>query len=238
MRTTLSILFVCASLAACDVPKSVGDESSTTSGEDSNSSSPGTQGSSSTGAVSDSTTSGGDPTSPGGTVTTASQSTGVQACEEFDAGPVGDPDFSYSWECLCQTCELSYPDIPLETVELFDTGGMCDCLCAEAGCGFVEGEGGVGGGPEATTGDWPDTDGGASTTDSWPESASAGESSGGAAPLTVGDCLDAGGEVVGDPGDGSVFDPDYVCESGESPLGILDFEPGMPFPKNGGVCCL
>lgn len=54
----------------------------------------------------------------------------------------------------------------------------------------------------------------------------------------MGACLEEGCEVVGDPGDGSVFDPDYVCPRGESPLGILEFEPGMPFPKNGGVCCL
>lgn len=239
MRTTLSILTACAFLVACDVPKSVGDESSSTSGADS--SPPDTASASTTTPDSGTSTTAANPTSsPSGT--TASPTTGVQACPEFDPGPVGDPEFSYSWECWCQTCELSFPDIPLETVDQFDAGGLCDCLCAEAGCGFVEGEGGVGGGPETATWSgtdtgWPDTDGGTATT-GWPDTDSFGETTDGADPLTVAACLDEGGVIVGDPGDGSVFEPDYVCESGESPLGILDFEPGMPFPKNGGVCCL
>jgi hypothetical protein len=37
--------------------------------------------------------------------------------------------------------------------------------------------------------------------------------------------------------DGSVFEPDYECPSGASVLGWLEFEPSMPFPRNGGVCC-
>lgn len=234
MRTSLSILTLLVSLVACDVSKSVGDEGSSTSGADS--SAPDTEGASTTTpATASSTTAGSATSSPGGgSVTTASATTGTMACQEFDPGPVGDPDFSYSWECYCQTCELSYPDIPLETVELFDEGGLCDCLCAESGCGFAEGEGGVGGGPE--TGGQPDTDTFGTGSSGWPDTD--GGTSEGQALLTVGACLDDGGEVVGDPGDGSVFEPDYVCPSGESPLGILDFEPGMPFPKNGGVCCL
>jgi len=234
MRTTLSILTACAFLVACDVSKSVGDESSSTSGADS--SPPDTASASTTSPGSATWLPDGSVTSsPSGT--TASPTTGVQACPEFDPGPVGDPDSSYSWECMCQTCELSFPDIPLETVDQFDVGGLCDCLCAEAGCGFVEGEGGVGGGADTATSGWPDTDGGTATS-GWPDTDTAGEASGGPGALTVAACLDEGGEVVGDPGDGSVFEPDYTCPGGDSPLGILDFEPGMPFPKNGGVCCL
>lgn len=240
MRTPLSILTIVASLAACDVPKSVGDESSSTSGADS---SPPDSESASTTTPATATTSGPQTaTSPSaGSMTTVSGTTGAQVCPGFDPGPAGDPDSDFSWDCFCQTCELSFPDIPLETVEQFEEGGLCDCLCAEAGCGFVEGEGGVGGGLDtaSTTDGWGGTDTESGTaTSGWPDTESFGETTDGWEELTVGACLDAGGEVVGDPGDGSVFQPDYVCASGDSPLGILDFEPGMPFPRNGGVCCL
>ncbi len=234
MRTTLSILTLCASLTACDVPKSVGDEDSSTSGADSSSPQPQSTSTTSPDSATSTTADPSNPTSASGTTVATS---GAAACPVFDAGPVADPDSSYSWECMCQTCDLSFPDIPLETVEQFEVSGLCQCLCAEAGCGFVQGEAGVGGGAETATSGWPDTEGGSATT-GWSETDTFGEATAGAAALTVGACLDEGGEVVGDPGDGSVFEPDYVCPSGASPLGILDFEPGMPFPKNGGVCCL
>jgi hypothetical protein len=49
--------------------------------------------------------------------------------------------------------------------------------------------------------------------------------------LTVEECEDGGGTVVGDPGDGSTHDPDYRCEDGRRPIGRVDF--GI----EGGVCC-
>ncbi|MBV1859750.1 MAG: hypothetical protein KUG77_15160 [Nannocystaceae bacterium] len=229
MRTTLSILTLCTSLAACDVPKSVGDESSTTTGSDSSAPDTGSASATTVGTATSATST----TGSGGGVTTSAPTTQGQACPEFDPGP--DPDSSLSWECVCATCDLSFPDIPPETLNQFGGGGLCDCLCAEAGCGFSQGEGEVGGGRATATSGWPDTD---STTSGVPDTDSFGETTVGVEELTVGACLDEGGAVVGDPGDGSVFEPDYVCASGDSPLGILDFEPGMPFPKNGGVCCL
>lgn len=172
MRTTLSILIACASLMACDVEKSVGDDAtgadssppetagaSTTSPADTDGAEgTGTEGTSNSGATASDTST---PPTGGGGETTAQASTGAEVCPEFDAGPVGDPDVLNTWECMCETCELSFPDIPLETVELFESGGLCDCLCAEAGCGSVEGEGGFGTGPvDGTDGD--DTEGGTS----------------------------------------------------------------------------
>lgn len=51
-------------------------------------------------------------------------------------------------------------------------------------------------------------------------------------------CTERGGVQVGDPGDGRVHRPDYVCASGKAPLGTLvfNFENG-PAPIEGAVCC-
>lgn len=59
----------------------------------------------------------------------------------------------------------------------------------------------------------------------------------GEAPLTTAQCIQAGGSIVGDPGDGSVHRPDYICESGLPPLGAIRFLEGEPIPVEGAVCC-
>ncbi len=45
-------------------------------------------------------------------------------------------------------------------------------------------------------------------------------------------CAEAGGQVVGDPGDGRTHRPDFRCESGEAPAATVSV--GI----EGGVCCL
>jgi len=56
--------------------------------------------------------------------------------------------------------------------------------------------------------------------------------------LTPKQCEREGGTVVGDPGDGSVHDPEYRCEkSGEPPIGTIVTEDGEPFGIEGAVCC-
>jgi len=51
------------------------------------------------------------------------------------------------------------------------------------------------------------------------------------------ECLDNGGIVVGDIGDGSIFQEDYVCESnGESPMANI-VQTEEPFAIEGEVCC-
>lgn len=231
MRKTIHVLVASLALVACDVSKSVGDESTT--GEDSETSTPTESATiappgSSTGIVSGTATTG----APSGTGTA---SAGGLQCPPFDPGPSDEPGF-FAWECYCSTCTLSYEDISLDTVDQFEDEGLCSCLCAQNGCGDVEGEGGITGGAPTETGpmDSGDTEwstGGGATTDI------TGTDTEGGVPLTYQDCLDEGGSIEGDPGDGSVFEPDYVCADGQVPMGILEFEPGMPFPKNGGVCC-
>jgi hypothetical protein len=56
--------------------------------------------------------------------------------------------------------------------------------------------------------------------------------------LTQQQCEERGGDVVGDVGDGATHQADYVCPSGERPLG--DIEPVAPEPIaiEGAVCCL
>lgn len=57
--------------------------------------------------------------------------------------------------------------------------------------------------------------------------------------LTAKECERQGGTVVGDPGDGSVHDPEYRCEdSGEPPIGSIVTEDGKPFGIEGAVCCV
>jgi hypothetical protein len=51
-------------------------------------------------------------------------------------------------------------------------------------------------------------------------------------------CAAAGGEVVGDIGDGAVRTPDYRCpKSGHRPIGTIVTEPGQPIGVEGAVCC-
>lgn len=49
--------------------------------------------------------------------------------------------------------------------------------------------------------------------------------------LTPEDCEARGGEVVGDIGDGAIHQPDYVCPSGQPPMGDI------PLGVEGSVCC-
>ena len=67
--------------------------------------------------------------------------------------------------------------------------------------------------------------------------AAACSSQGTGAALTRAECLDMGGTVIGDPGDGRVYRPDYRCPSGQRPLGPLEFQEGEPIPVEGAVCC-
>lgn len=56
--------------------------------------------------------------------------------------------------------------------------------------------------------------------------------------FTPAECEAAGGTVVGDPGDGSVHRPGYVCsESGEPPIATVRNEEGGPIFIEGAVCC-
>lgn len=58
------------------------------------------------------------------------------------------------------------------------------------------------------------------------------------AALTAAECEAAGGEVVGDIGDGAVHRPDYRCaRSGQPPIGAIASEPGQPIAIEGAVCC-
>jgi len=166
MRLVHTFLGLSMALVACDLPD-IGESDSTTSGGDSG---PVTSTSTSVGSA---TVTSGDPTAP----TDTTSPTAGRTCPPFDPGPVGDPHETYTYECFCDSCDLSFEDIPLETLQTFESDGLCDCLCAEAGCGGIQGEGGVATGspPESdsdcaetdTEGSWPDTDGG--TTDSLPE---------------------------------------------------------------------
>ncbi|MBV1860543.1 MAG: hypothetical protein KUG77_19175 [Nannocystaceae bacterium] len=159
---------------------SIGDSDSTTSGGGDSgpvTDTTTTTAGSATAGVSSSTVTTSDPSG-----TTAGTSAGG-VCPSFDPGPVGDPHETYAYECFCESCELSYEDIPLETLQLFENEGLCDCLCNQAGCGDVQGEGGVATGSptggegdsdcaeteSGTSGSWPDTDSGGSTSGSWPD---------------------------------------------------------------------
>ena len=68
--------------------------------------------------------------------------------------------------------------------------------------------------------------------------AAACSSQNGAQSLTSAQCREMGGTIVGDPGDGRVHDPDFLCESGRPPLGPIEFLEGEPIPVEGAVCCL
>lgn len=58
------------------------------------------------------------------------------------------------------------------------------------------------------------------------------------APFTAAECQAAGGEVVGDIGDGAIHRPGYRCpKSGEAPLGPVRAEAGGPLAIEGAVCC-
>ncbi|MBX3198944.1 MAG: hypothetical protein KF894_12495 [Labilithrix sp.] len=63
-------------------------------------------------------------------------------------------------------------------------------------------------------------------------------SSDGSSALTAEACQAAGGQVVGDIGDGAIHRPGYRCAgSGEPPIGKITPPPGGPIPIEGSVCC-
>jgi hypothetical protein len=51
------------------------------------------------------------------------------------------------------------------------------------------------------------------------------------------DCLDAGGLVVGDIGDGRIHRQDYACPNGQSPIGTIIYGKEEAMPLEGEVCC-
>jgi hypothetical protein len=59
--------------------------------------------------------------------------------------------------------------------------------------------------------------------------------------FTAEQCLSMNGEVVGDIGNGAIFEPDYVCKSsGKKPFAIIatfPFNEGAPVAVEGSVCC-
>jgi hypothetical protein len=61
------------------------------------------------------------------------------------------------------------------------------------------------------------------------------------AEVTRQECLDRNGTIVGDIGNGAIFNDDYVCESsGESPIANIlqpSVESGEPIAIEGEVCC-
>lgn len=78
--------------------------------------------------------------------------------------------------------------------------------------------------------------GGGSTAEEPPPEASTGdeappEPSGPEGAMSVEDCTAQGGTVVGDIGDGAVHRPDYVCPSGQPPIGSV--AQGI----EGSACC-
>ncbi len=55
--------------------------------------------------------------------------------------------------------------------------------------------------------------------------------------ITAGACEGGGGQVIGDPGDGSVHRAGFRCPNGEPPLGVIGSEPDEPIMIEGAVCC-
>jgi hypothetical protein len=55
--------------------------------------------------------------------------------------------------------------------------------------------------------------------------------------LTPEQCVERGGSVVGDIGDGATHLPDYLCPSGEPPVGEIFPVEGQPVAIEGAVCC-
>lgn len=232
-RTTFIVLALGVGLSACSVTKSVGEEGTTSSGEVPPAASASSVGPSGPGGSGAGMTSGW----PGSASVTSTSGLGTGSAgvtTEWTGGPacgveISTDDGDLTWECLCATCTLTYEGLTSQTLQLFEQQNLCECLCPANGCGEVQGAGGVGG--SSSTGFvGVTTDFSTTGTDMWSTTTGSGS-------LTFEACEDEGGVIVGDPGDGSVFEPDYVCPGGEAPLGWIEFEPGMPFPRNGGVCC-
>ncbi|MEQ9366078.1 MAG: hypothetical protein RIF32_17675 [Leptospirales bacterium] len=50
-------------------------------------------------------------------------------------------------------------------------------------------------------------------------------------------CEARGGVIIGDPGDGRIHRPKYLCPSGKPPLAAVRYETGDMIPVEGSVCC-
>jgi hypothetical protein len=62
--------------------------------------------------------------------------------------------------------------------------------------------------------------------------------SSGMAQISRQECVDQGGEVIGDIGDGSIFQPDYLCaNTNRHPTDIVVAQEGEPIALEGEVCC-
>jgi len=55
--------------------------------------------------------------------------------------------------------------------------------------------------------------------------------------ITAEECAVKHGIVVGDIGDGAIHRPDYVCPSGQPPLGSIQPAADGPVAIEGNVCC-
>jgi len=49
-------------------------------------------------------------------------------------------------------------------------------------------------------------------------------------------CNDAGGEVIGDIGDGRIHSADYLCDNGTAPIGTIR-DQDEPVMTEGAICC-
>ena len=57
--------------------------------------------------------------------------------------------------------------------------------------------------------------------------------------ITTAECGMIGGTVIGDPGDGQTFQPNYRCPfSGVAPTAYIRYLEGEPIPVEGAVCCV
>jgi hypothetical protein len=56
--------------------------------------------------------------------------------------------------------------------------------------------------------------------------------------ISVDDCSELGGVLIGDIGDGAIHREDFVCEfTGEPPIGTVIARSGEAMPREGQVCC-
>jgi hypothetical protein len=52
------------------------------------------------------------------------------------------------------------------------------------------------------------------------------------------ECISQGGQIVGDIGNGAIFEPTYVCDSnGMPPIAVVVASPEEPIATDGEVCC-
>ena len=55
--------------------------------------------------------------------------------------------------------------------------------------------------------------------------------------LTAAECAAQGGDVIGDIGDGAIYQEAYMCPSGERPSGNIVPSDDAPAAVEGAVCC-